>query len=38
LNTQPVIVEAEHVKHVRLVSPLTILVDGRIGKGVILHG
>lgn len=37
LNSQEEISSTEHVKHVRLSRPLTIKVDGRSGKGVIIH-
>lgn len=35
LDCQQVISESAHIRHVRLVSPLKMLVDGRNGKGVI---
>jgi hypothetical protein len=38
LARQEVVSETEFVRHVRLKSPLRVLVDGRSGKGVILHG
>jgi len=37
LRGQNIISESEHVKHVRTSSPLVIKVDGRKGRGVILH-
>ncbi len=37
LNSQEEISSTEHVKHVRLSRPLTIKVDGRSGKGAIIH-
>jgi hypothetical protein len=36
LNQQAVVEQTEFVRHVRLSSPLTIRVDGRSGRGVIL--
>ncbi|HVO62391.1 MAG TPA: PEP/pyruvate-binding domain-containing protein [Terriglobales bacterium] len=36
LNQQAVVEETELVRHVRLCSPLTIRVDGRSGRGVVL--
>jgi len=38
LNQQPVVQETEFVRHVRPAKPLTIKVDGRIRRGVILRG
>jgi len=35
LDAQPVVAETEHVRHIRAASPLSILVDGRSGRGVI---
>jgi hypothetical protein len=37
LGRQQVISETEYVRHVRLQSPLKVMVDGRSGRGVILH-
>jgi hypothetical protein len=36
LQGQPVVRETEHLRHVRAVTPLTVRVDGRSGKGLIL--
>ncbi len=36
INLQNVVNEKEFVKHIRLTSPLTIKIDGKTGKGVIL--
>jgi len=36
LQSQPTIRETKHVRHVRLAKPLTVKVDGRQGRGVIL--
>jgi hypothetical protein len=36
LDQQPATNETRHLRHVRLDKPLTILLDGRQGKGVIL--
>jgi hypothetical protein len=38
LARQPVVDETEHVRHVRTPEPLTVRVDGRAGRGVILAG
>jgi len=38
LDTQKTITETEFVKHVHLANPLSIKVDGRTGRGVILRG
>ncbi|HNO77191.1 MAG TPA: PEP/pyruvate-binding domain-containing protein [Phycisphaerae bacterium] len=38
LDRQPSTAETELVRHVRLDAPLTVRVDGRRGRGVILHG
>jgi Pyruvate phosphate dikinase, AMP/ATP-binding domain len=38
LNRQPAAGEAEFVRHVRLTSPLKIMVDGTTSRGVIRHG
>ncbi len=38
LEKQKVVVETEHVRCVQLSAPLKIMVDGRSGKGVIIHG
>jgi hypothetical protein len=35
LDAQPIISETAHVRHVRVVEPLTLRVDGRRGKGVV---
>ena len=37
LNRQRAIRQTHHVRHVRLATPLTILVDGRSGQGLITH-
>ncbi|MDP8207596.1 MAG: PEP/pyruvate-binding domain-containing protein [Candidatus Electryonea clarkiae] len=37
LNSQKIIHETEHVRHIRLPEPLTVMVDGRSGKGIIYH-
>ncbi len=37
LDSQPPAATTEHVRHVRLDRPLEIRVDGRSGRGVILH-
>ena len=37
LNKQKTIDEDHHIRHVRLASPLKIIVDGRKGRGVISH-
>jgi hypothetical protein len=36
LAAQPLVGETEHVRHVRLAHPLTVKVDGRTGRGVVL--
>jgi hypothetical protein len=36
-DTLPVIGEGEFVRHVRLSEPLTILIDGRTRRGVVLR-
>jgi hypothetical protein len=36
LNRQPVVRETEYVRHVRIKAPLTVRVDGRSGRGVVL--
>jgi len=36
LNRQPVVSETEYVRHVRIKAPLTVRVDGRSGRGVVL--
>jgi len=38
LDSQEVVGETEFVKQVKLNAPLTIKVDGRCGRGVIIHG
>jgi hypothetical protein len=38
LAAQPAAAETEFVRHVRLEQPLLVKVDGRTGRGVILHG
>jgi len=38
LDRQPALTETDLVRHVRLAAPLKVLVDGRCGRGVILHG
>ena len=38
LNRQPAAGEAEFVRHVRLASPLKVMVDGTTSRGVIRHG
>jgi hypothetical protein len=38
LNRQPLIQETEFVRHVRPAHPLSVRVDGRTGRGVILRG
>jgi hypothetical protein len=38
LGRQQPLTETEYVRHVRTTSPLQIKVDGRSGRGVILHG
>ncbi len=38
LNEQEIISETEFVKHVRLLNPLRVKVDGRTGRGVIFQG
>jgi hypothetical protein len=38
LNAQPLVQETEFVRHVRPVKPLSVRVDGRSGRGVILRG
>jgi len=38
LNRQPAACEVEFVRHVRLASPLKIMVDGTTSRGVIRHG
>jgi hypothetical protein len=37
LNRQPTVQETEFVRHVRCVNPLTVRVDGRNARGVILR-
>ena len=37
LNAQQVVSETEFIKHVKLPQPLLIKVDGRNGRGVVLH-
>ncbi len=37
LRKQPAVEETEFVRHVRLAAPLTIKVDGRSSRGVIIH-
>ena len=36
LNRQPVVSETEYVRHVQIKAPLTVRVDGRSGRGVVL--
>ncbi|MFN7942099.1 MAG: PEP/pyruvate-binding domain-containing protein [Thermoanaerobaculia bacterium] len=36
LDAQPAVSERTHVRHLRLVSPVTVKIDGRRGRGVIL--
>ncbi|MCK4539066.1 MAG: hypothetical protein KAV42_09760 [Candidatus Krumholzibacteria bacterium] len=38
LKSMNVFSETEHVRHLRLDSPLTVKVDGKRGRGMILHG
>jgi Pyruvate phosphate dikinase, AMP/ATP-binding domain len=38
LNRRPVVQETEFVRHVRLLKRLTVKVDGRSARGVIIHG
>ena len=37
LREQPVIRETEHLRHVRSAAPLSVRIDGRSGKGLILE-
>ncbi|OQX90668.1 MAG: hypothetical protein B6D57_02340, partial [Candidatus Coatesbacteria bacterium 4484_99] len=37
LNSQRVVEETEFIRHIETEAPLTIKVDGRYGRGVILH-
>jgi len=37
LDRQSALEETDHVRHVRLERPLTVRVDGRVGRGVVLH-
>lgn len=37
LNSQKVVEETEFIRHIETEAPLTIKVDGRYGRGVILH-
>jgi hypothetical protein len=36
LSAQPAVAETDHVRHVRLATPLVVRVDGRTGRGVVL--
>ena len=36
LESLPAAAETEHLKHVRLAEPLTVMIDGRKSQGVIL--
>jgi hypothetical protein len=36
LDAQPATAETPHLRHLRLVEPLTVLIDGRTGHGVVL--
>lgn len=38
LNNQTAVSESNFVRHIRASSPFRVLVDGRVGKGVIIHG
>ena len=38
LSAQPAVAETEHLCHVRLAGPLTVKVNGRTGRGVVLKG
>ncbi len=38
LARQPAVAQTDYVRHVRLAAPLRCKVDGRTGRGVILHG
>ena len=37
LDRQPALAETDFLRHVRLAEPLQVRVDGRCGRGVILH-
>lgn len=37
LEQQPTVTETEHVRHVHLSNPLTVKVDGRSGRGVVIR-
>ncbi len=37
LDAQPAAAETPHLRHLRLAAPLTVLIDGRSGRGVVLR-